>query len=116
VDSGPVIVGRQAAVARARRPGVVGGVVVAVIVAAFTAAATSILAVVSTLAILAGVAFCLTLVGAVVGIPMVLLGLLGIVGAAVGGAGGVFFAVVLGAGVGFVFYRHRSRRLRGRRM
>lgn len=61
--------------------------------------------------ILLGVVFCLTVVGLVIGAPLIAVGVLGLAGGIIGASGGVPFAVVLGAGVGFAYYRSRLNRI-----
>jgi hypothetical protein len=67
----------------------------------------------SFLAILAGIVFSLTVIGAVIGIPFIVVGVLGLIAESWEG-GGVFFALLFGAGVGYSYYRYRMRRLLGR--
>src|SRR5262249_9149144 len=70
--------------------------------------------VLSVFAIVIGVVLCLIVIGTIVGLPFSLLGLLslhGLVGGIVGRSGGVFFALLLGAGCGFAAYRSRRRRV-----
>jgi hypothetical protein len=100
-----------AGLARAKRNAALESAVIAVVVIGVTGVASELLFVLGALAIVAGFAFCLTLVGAVIGIPLVLLGFLAIVGGFVGSAGGLVFAIGLGVGVGYLWYRHRLRRL-----
>jgi hypothetical protein len=80
-------------------------------VAGFAAIASALLALLGIFAIVIGVIFCLTVVGAIIGIPLMLLGALALVGGAIGGSGGIFFALLLGAGIGYLYYRQRLRKL-----
>jgi len=86
-------------------------VIVGAITVALAIIGTIFLAVLGIFAILAGIVLTFTVVGAIIGIPLLLLGMLAIAGAFIGGAGGIFFALLLGAGVGFLYYRHRVKSL-----
>jgi hypothetical protein len=83
---------------------------VAIVVAAFAVVGSAILITLSLAAIVIGIILCLTVVGMIVGLPLILLGFLGLIGGIVGGSGGLFFALLLGAGCGFAVYRYRLRR------
>ena len=98
-------------VERAHRDAAVGGAAIAVVVAGVALVASTALLVLGILSIVLGAFFCLTVIGVVVGVPLILLGIVALVGAAVAWAGGIPFAFVLGAGVGFLWYRHRVRAL-----
>lgn len=98
-------------VQRARRSAAIGGTVVALVTAIFAIVGTAILIGLSLLAILIGIVFSLTVVGLVIGLPLIVVGVLGVIGGVIGGSGGVLFALVLGAGTGYVYYRYRLRRL-----
>ena len=97
-------------VERARRDAAISGVVVAVAVAGLSLIASTVLFAFAVLSIILGVVFCLTVIGVIIGIPLILLGILAAVGAAVTGVG-IPFALLLGGGVGFLWYRNRVRRL-----
>ena len=96
-------------VGRAKRNAAIGGTVVAVVAAFIAIVGSAILIGLSLVAILIGIVFSLTVIGAVIGVPLILVGVLGLVGGGVGGSGGVFFALMLGAGVGYGYYRYRLR-------
>jgi hypothetical protein len=98
-------------VERARRDAAIGGVALAVVVAGLALIASTALFALGLLSIALGVVFCLTVIGLIIGVPLILLGILAIIGAAVSWAGGIPFALLLGGGVGFLWYRHRVRRL-----
>lgn len=98
-------------VERIHRDAAVGGAVLAVVVAGLALVASAMLFALGVLSIVLGIVFCLTVIGVIVGVPLILLGTLALVGAAVSWAGGIPFALVLGAGVGFLWYRHRVRGL-----
>lgn len=98
-------------VSRIHRDAAVGGVAIAVLVAGLAVIASAALFALGMLAIVLGAVFCLTIVGVVVGVPLIVLGVLALVGAAVSWAGGIPFALLLGAGAGFLWYRHRIRAL-----
>jgi hypothetical protein len=101
----------RADVERVHRDAAVGGAVIAVVVAGLALVASAVLFALGILAIVLGVVFCLTVIGVIVGIPLIALGVLALVGAAVSWVGGVPFALILGAGAGFLWYRHRVRGL-----
>jgi hypothetical protein len=58
-----------------------------------------------------GFVISLTVIGAIIGIPLILVGLLGVAAGLISGSGGVPFAVLFGVGTGFVYYRYRMRAL-----
>ena len=62
------------------------------------------------LVILLGIALSLTVIGAIVGVPLIVVGALGLVGGILGGSAGLPFALLLGLGVGYGYYRSRLRR------
>lgn len=94
-----------------RLPAVIGGTVVAAVMVVLTLIGTAVLAGFGILAILAGIVLSLTCIGAIIGLPLLFLGLIALMGAMIGGAGGIFFALLLGAGVGYLYYRRRMRAL-----
>jgi hypothetical protein len=104
---------RSAQVLRAKRNAAVGGTIVAVATALIAIVGSAILIGLSVLVILIGIVLSLTIVGAVIGVPLIVVGGLGLVGGIIGGGGGVFFAMLLGAGLGYGYYRSRLRRLTG---
>ena len=102
----------SAEVQRAKRNAAIGGTAVAIITALIAIVGSAILIGLSLLTILIGIVFSLTVIGLVIGIPLIAVGVLGLIGGIIGGSGGVFFALLLGAGVGYGYYRYRLRRLR----
>jgi len=101
----------QIEVVRAHRDAAIGGAAIAVVVTGAALVASAVLFALGVLAIVLGAVLCVTVIGAIVGLPLILLGIIALVGAAVGWAGGVPFALILGAGVGFLWYRRRVRGL-----
>ena len=104
---------RTAEVQRAKRSAAIGGTAIAVVTALIAIVGSAILIGLSLLVILMGIVLSLTIVGAVIGVPLIVVGGLGLVGGIIGGGGGVFFAMLLGAGLGYGYYRSRLRRLTG---
>ena len=102
---------RRGELVRARRSAAIAGTMVAIVVAILAVVGSAILATLSVITILIGIVFSLTVIGLIVGIPLILVGCLGVIGAAIGGSGGLFFALLLGAGTGFAYYRYRLRAL-----
>jgi len=98
-------------VERAHRDAAVGAVAIAIVVAGLALIASAVLLTLGILMVVLGVVLCLTVIGAIVGVPLILLGVVALVGAAVSWAGGIPFALILGGGAGFLWYRARVRRL-----
>ena len=96
-----------AEIERAKRSAAIGGTAVAVVTALLAIVGSAILIGLSLFVILLGIIFSLTVVGLVIGVPLIVVGVLGLIG----GSGGVFFALLLGAGTGYGYYRYRLRRL-----
>lgn len=108
----PVVSGPSSAeLQRTRRRAAIGGTLVGFVTVVLAIVGSAILIALSLLAILLGVVFSLTVVGAVIGLPLIVLGVLGVIGGIIGGGGGVLFALLFGAGVGYAYYRHRLRKL-----
>jgi hypothetical protein len=98
---------------RAGRRAAIGGSAVAVITAGLAFVGSTILIGLSLLVIILGIVFSLTGIGIVIGVPLIVVGALGLIGGMAGGGAGVLFALLLGAGVGYGYYRYRIRRLMG---
>lgn len=58
-----------------------------------------------------GIVLSITVIGAIIGVPLILVGFLGLLAGVVSGVGGVPFAILFGAGTGYVYYRFRIRAL-----
>ena len=99
-------------VERVHRDAAVGGAAIAIVVAGLALVASTVLFTLGILAIVLGVVLCLTVIGLIVGVPLILLGVLALVGAVLSWAGGIPFALLLGAGVGVLWYGSRVRGLR----
>jgi hypothetical protein len=95
----------------ARRDSTIAGVLVAIVAALLTLWTSGLLVAFGVAAIVLGVIVSITVIGAIIGIPLILVGFLGLVAGIVAGAGGVAFAVLFGAGIGYVYYRYRMRAL-----
>lgn len=91
------------------RHAVAGAVSVGLAVALVALVGPAILIGLSAFLIVLGVVFCVTVIGVVIGVPLIVVGALGVVGGAIGGSGGPLFALVLGAVSGLVYYEHRTR-------
>jgi hypothetical protein len=95
----------------ARRDAMIAGALVALIAALLALWTSGLLIVLGLLTIAVGVVVSLTVVGAIIGIPLIVVGFLGLVAGIVSGSGGVPFAILFGAGIGYVYYRHKLRAL-----
>jgi hypothetical protein len=95
----------------AQRDALVAGALVALIAALLWLWASPVLIVFGVIAIILGVVVSITVIGLIIGIPLILVGLLGLIAGLIAGTGGVVFALLFGAGVGFVYYRYRMRGL-----
>ncbi len=98
---------------RARRNAAVGGASVGVAVAVIAIVGPAVLMALSVFVIVVGVVVSLTVIGLVIGVPLIAVGVLGVVGAAIGGSAGLPLALLLGAVSGVVYYEHRLRTLSG---
>jgi hypothetical protein len=99
------------AVEQAKRDALAVGVVSGVLLLLFGGLAASIVFVLGLLTLVVGAVLCITVVGILIGLPLILIGALLIVGSSVGGPGGLALAAVAGAGCGALWYRHRLREL-----
>jgi len=93
----------------ARRDSVIAAVLVAVIASLLALWTSGLLIALGLVLMAIGVLISLTVVGAIIGIPLILVGMLGFMAGVISGMGGVPFAVLFGAGSGFVYYRYRMR-------
>jgi hypothetical protein len=94
-----------------RRDAMIAAVLVAVIATLLTLWTSGLLVALGLTLMVVGVIVSLTVIGAIIGIPLFVAGLLGLVGGVVSGSGGVPFAVLAGIAAGFVYYRYRLRAL-----
>jgi hypothetical protein len=95
----------------AKRDAMIAGALVALIAALLALWTSSLLIVLGLLTIAVGVIVSLTVIGAIIGIPLILVGLLGLIAGVISGSGGLPFAILFGAGIGYVYYRHKLRAL-----
>jgi hypothetical protein len=95
----------------ARRDAMIAGVLVAIIATLLALWTSSLLIVLGLLTIAVGVVISLTVIGAIIGIPLIVVGFLGFVAGIISGSVGVPFAILFGAGIGYVYYRHKLRAL-----
>jgi hypothetical protein len=95
----------------ARRDAMIAAVLVAVIATLLTLWTSGLLVVLGLTLMVLGVVVSLTLIGAIIGIPLFVVGVLGLIAGVISGSGGVPFAVLLGIAAGFVYYRYRLRAL-----
>ncbi|HVS84863.1 MAG TPA: hypothetical protein VHD91_04465 [Gaiellaceae bacterium] len=96
---------------RTERDAVIGGVAVGLAVALIALVGPILLFAIGVFSILLGVVFCLTVIGIVIGLPLILVGVVSIVGGAIGGSLGPVFALVLGAAAGLLTYEQRRRKV-----
>jgi hypothetical protein len=92
-----------------RRDAMIAGALVAVIAALLSLWASGVLIAFGVAAILLGILVSLTVIGAIIGIPLVFVGFLALLAGIVAGAGGVAVAVLVGAASGYTYYRFRMR-------
>lgn len=95
----------------AKRDAMIAAALVAVIATLLTLWTSGLLVVLGLTVMIVGVVVSITVIGAIIGIPLFLVGLLGVVAGVISGAGGVPLAVVLGLTAGYVYYRYRLRAL-----
>jgi hypothetical protein len=95
----------------AKRESMIAGLLVAIIAALLALWTSGLLVAVGVVTMLLGVIVSLTVIGAIIGIPLIVVGFLGLLAGLVSGTGGIPFAVLFGAGVGYVYYRNRMRGL-----
>jgi hypothetical protein len=95
----------------AKREAMIAGALVALISALLALWTSGLLVVFGIVTMLLGLVVSLTVIGALIGIPLIVVGFLGLLAGVVSGAGGVPFAVLFGAGVGYIYYRYRMRAL-----
>jgi hypothetical protein len=95
----------------ARRDAMIAAVLVGVIATLLTLWTSGFVVVLGLTLMVVGVVISLTVIGAIIGIPLFVIGLLGLIAGVISGSGGVPFAVLLGFAAGFVYYRYRLRAL-----
>jgi hypothetical protein len=95
----------------AKRDALVAAVLVAIIAALLTLWTGGLLVVLGLTLMVVGVVVSITVIGAIIGIPLLVVGLLGLVAGVISGSGGLPFAVLLGIVAGYVYYRYRLRAL-----
>ena len=95
----------------ARRDALIAALLVAIIAALFTLWTSELLVVLGLTLMVVGVVVSITVIGAIIGIPLFFAGLLGLIAGVISGSGGVPFAILLGILAGYVYYRYRLRAL-----
>jgi len=95
----------------ARRDALIAGVLVAIIATLLLLWTSSLLIVLGFVTIAVGVVISLTVIVAIIGIPLIVVWFLGLLAGIISGVGGVPFAILFGAGIGYVYYRHKLRAL-----
>jgi O-antigen ligase len=95
----------------ARRDAMIAGGLVALIAALLALWTSGLLIAFGIAAIVIGIVLSITVIGAIIGVPLIVVGVLGLIAGIVSGIGGVPFAVLFGAGTGYVYYRFRMRAL-----
>jgi hypothetical protein len=95
----------------AKRDAMIGAALVAVIAALLTLWTSHLIIALGLVLMVIGVLVSLTIIGAIIGIPLFVVGLLGLLAGIISGSGGLPFAILLGAVAGYVYYRHRLRAL-----
>ena len=96
-------------VREARRDALIAAVLVAVIAALLALWTSELLVVLGLTLMVVGVVVSITVIGAIIGIPLFVVGLLGLIAGVISGGGGVPFAILLGILAGYVYYRYRLR-------
>lgn len=95
----------------AKRDAMIAGGLVAIAAALLALWTSGLLITLGLVTMLLGFVISLTVIGAIIGIPLFFVGFLGLVAGIVSGTGGIPFAILFGAGTGFVYYRYRMRAL-----
>jgi hypothetical protein len=95
----------------ARRDSMIAGVLVGIAAALLAHWASGVLIVFGIAAIVIGVVISLTVIGAIIGIPLIIVGFLALLAGIVTGIGGVAVAVLVGVASGYTYYRLRMRSL-----
>jgi hypothetical protein len=95
----------------ARRDALIAAVLVAIIATLLTLWTSGLLVVLGLTLMVVGVVVSITVVGAIIGIPLFVVGLLALIAGVISGSGGVPFAALLGVASGYVYYRYRLRAL-----
>jgi hypothetical protein len=95
----------------AKRDAMIAAGLVALIAALLTLWTSELLVVLGLTLMVLGVVISITIVGAIIGIPLFVVGLLGLVAGVISGSGGLPFAILLGLAAGYVYYRYRLRAL-----
>jgi hypothetical protein len=95
----------------ARRDALIAAALVAIVAALFTLWTSELLVVLGLTLMVVGVVVSITVIGAIIGIPLFVVGLLGLIAGVISGSGGLPFAILLGIVAGYVYYRYRLRAL-----
>jgi hypothetical protein len=95
----------------AKRDALIAAVLVAVVATLLTLWTSGLLVVLGLTLMVVGIVVSITVIGAIIGIPLFVVGLLGLVAGVISGSGGVPLAVLLGGVAGYVYYRYRLRAL-----
>jgi hypothetical protein len=95
----------------ARRDALIAAALVAIIASLLTLWTSGLLVVLGLTLMVVGVVVSITVIGAIIGIPLFVLGVLGLLAGVISGSGGVPFAVLLGVAAGYVYFRYRLRAL-----
>jgi hypothetical protein len=95
----------------ARRDALIAAVLVAIIATLLALWTSGLLVVLGLTLMVVGVVVSITVIGAIIGIPLFVVGLLALIAGVISGSGGVPFAVLLGVASGYVYHRYRLRAL-----
>jgi hypothetical protein len=98
-------------VQRAKQSALIAGVAIGALAVLFALKVSGLLIALGFFALVAGIVLSLTIIGIVIGLPLIVVGIFGIIGGIIGSIGGVPFALLLGAGCGWAVYRYRMRTL-----
>lgn len=94
-----------------KRDAAIAAALVALIAALLTLWTSGLLVIAGVVLMVVGVLVSLTVIGAIIGIPLFVVGLLGLAAGVISGSGGIPLAVLLGLATGYVYYRYRLRLL-----
>jgi hypothetical protein len=95
----------------ARRDATIAGALVALAAGLLVLWTSGLLIALGIGTIILGIVLSITVVGAIVGVPLILVGALALIAGVVSGIGGIPFAILCGVGVGYLYYRSKLRAL-----